>query len=132
MEYFLNIKKVQKKVRVLFSIKSVPISKGRKFSKNHFSLGTELKIVRRMCTSTYFALHTKTKCFALHTIFSGVGLLFIAIGFITTFQDPKFVSKQIGPILMKVITPTLEFVSNFAIDLVVSVTFLKGVRESFH
>ena len=104
-------------MRVLFSIKSAPIPKGRKFSKNHFSLGTELKIVRRMCTSTYFALHTKTKCFALHTIFSGVGLLFIAIGFITTFQDPKFVSKQIGSILMKVITPTFEFVSNFAIDL---------------
>ena len=104
-------------MRGLFSIKSVPISIERKFSKNHFSLGTELKIVRRMCTSTYFALHTKTKCFALHTIFSGVGLLFIAIGFITTFQDPKFVSKQIGMILMKVITPTFEFVSNFAIDL---------------
>ena len=112
-------------MRVLFSIKSAPIPKGRKFSKNHFSLGTELKIVRRMCTSTYFALHTrtkcfalhtKTKCFALHTIFSGVGLLFIAIGFITTFQDPKFVSKQIGSILMKVITPTFEFVSNIEID----------------
>ena len=118
MKYFFEHKKeVQKKMRVLFSIKSVPIPKGRKFSKNHFSLGTELKIVRRMCTSTYFALHTRTKCFALHTIFSGVGLLFIAIGFITTFQDPKFVSKQIGSILMKVITPTFEFVSNFAIDL---------------
>ena len=104
-------------MRVLFSIKSVPIPKGGEFSKNHFSLGTELKIVRRMCTSTYFALHTKTKCFALHTIFSEVGLLFIAIRFITTFQDPKFVSKQIGSILMKVITPTFEFVSNFAIDL---------------
>ena len=104
-------------MRGLFSIKSVPISIERKFSKNHFSLGTELKIVRRMCTSTYFALHTKTKRFALHTIFSGVGLLFIAIRFITTFQDPKFVSKQIGTILMKVITPTFEFVSNFAIDL---------------